>query len=706
MKCRGKLNRASCRCLLPVIAAVAVACGDNADRNHFAAGDTAISPDEEHPPGAAGESGAGRLSDESPYDATITVDGSIPLAGEVSRAVYGGFIEFLGQVINGPAGLWAEEIRNRGFDLPDTDSDGVSGEGAMGWQRLASSSPDAGWMLRPGGQNLRGVYAQGVMQPTGNGEAGVSQLVLFSPGSLLDFSVYARGDSASGELNVRLSSRSGTIVYSEASLGAVPGDWTRYEAALSAPSDPEIHAGLLEIAFSGNGTFWIDEASLMPADNVGGVRREYFELYRCWGLGALRYPGGSMADGNANHWLNGVGPMDQRASPNRDEFWEAYQRLDFGTDEYLALCEAAGIEPHITVNFGTGTPEEAASWVEYCNGSAATAYGRLRAENGHPEPYGVRYWEIGNEQWLPVSIGHTAPEEYGERFVEFYRAMKAVDPTIRIIANGHFQEQWSAPMIATVGEEIDLLSMHFFPSYIDEGMEQEAGYLLMMSTPALAERFIETCWARVQDIGLAPRMRLSISEWWQSSAGARTNDLAAGLWTALLLNVFQRHPDAVETACRTTFSAIETRIDRDTGERWIFTTPIYHVLRMYSLHSGPAPLSVDVEVASYSPPDPEGNGMPGDVPYLDVSATRSDSAVFLAVVNRHPGRSFVTRIQWNGLRAGSTGTVYELTSDSFTDLPDPVTGASIAETETAWERQDAYEFPRNSVTIIELPLTP
>ena len=108
---------------------------------------------------------------------------------------------------------------------------------------------------------------------------------------------------------------------------------------------------------------------------------------------------------------------------------------DVGTDEFIRLCKKLGAEPYITVNVGTGTPQEAARWVEYCNGGPKTEMGRLRAKNGHAQPYGVKYWNIGNEEYLPT-LGGTDGRQYSRNFNLFAKAMRAVDPTIKLVAVG------------------------------------------------------------------------------------------------------------------------------------------------------------------------------------------------------------------------------------------------------------------------------
>ena len=636
-------------------------------------------------------------------EAVITIDCSSPLPGEISPAIYGGFIEFIGGCINSPIGLWAQELRNRGFDEPDEDLDGVSGQGIYGWQPLADPDATASWSLSDDGYNMRGVYAQQVSKISGMGRVGLYQLILISEHTGLDFYVYLHGDSTVGDITLAIADVNGSHIYAQTQVGVPESGWSKVTATF--PPFPDITTACrLEISWTGNGTVWLDEASLMPSDNVNGVRREFFELYYEWQPGVLRYPGGCFADSPANHWEFGIGPIDQRQSPNWDPAWSAYQRMDFGTDEFVAFCKAFNIEPHMTVNFGSGTVEEAVAWVEYCNGPSSSTYGAMRTANGHPEPYNVKYWEIGNEQYGDWEIGHTTPEEYGARFVEYYHAMKTVDHTIRIMADGDTNPEWYLPMMDAIEQEIDVFGWHTCHT-VDDFASDENIYLSMLARSMSTERTIESFWNRAIESGLAPDMRLSISEWWPvyryaDSTGMRAGSLESALWSALHLNAFQRHADAMETACRTAFiGVIATQIDIDTGSRIILATPTYYVFKMYRHFSGDHRLAIEVDCPTYDTPGVSHRER--DVPYLDASATMSNDSFYLAVVNRHPTDAMHTAIQWNGI-ATTEGTIHELSSDSYLDGNDWENPEKITINSRPWVPGEYYDFPPHSVTIIEI----
>ena len=159
---------------------------------------------------------------------------------------------------------------------------------------------------------------------------------------------------------------------------------------------PIANAASLEITGTGTGNFHIGTVSLMPADNVQGFRPDTIALLRQLHSGMWRLPGGNfISDWN---WYDSIGDIDKRP-PMFDYAWNAMQTNDVGMDEFMTLCKLIGVEPYITVNAGFGDSHSAAEEVEYMNGSVDTRLGAMRAQNGHPEPYHVKFWNIGNEPY-------------------------------------------------------------------------------------------------------------------------------------------------------------------------------------------------------------------------------------------------------------------------------------------------------------------
>ena len=192
-----------------------------------------------------------------------------------------------------------------------------------------------------------------------------------------------------------------------------------------------------EITGTGVGSFHVGTVSLMPADNIDGFRPDTVALLRQLHSGFWRLPGGNFLSDWS--WYNGVGPRDKR-QPAYDYAWNAMQSNDVGLDEFMTLCRLIGVEPYITVNAGFGDAHSAGEEVEYMNGPVTTRLGAERAHNGHPAPYGVKYWDIGNEPYGAWQLGRTDLKYYVLKHNEFATAMRRADPSIVLLASGNMPE--------------------------------------------------------------------------------------------------------------------------------------------------------------------------------------------------------------------------------------------------------------------------
>lgn len=247
----------------------------------------------------------------------------------------------------------------------------------------------------------------------------------------------------------------------EAVLGGLSNGWKWLRGTLEVdPQVPAEGAYRFTVAADGPGQFVIARALLRPADHVGGADPDVVRLLKESKLPLLRWPGGNFVSGY--HWEDGIGPLDQRpARPNYA--WGGVETNFFGTDEFIAFCRAVGCEPMICINAGSGTPEEAARWIEYCNGPADSPQGRKRAAAGHPEPYNVRHWEIGNELWGRWQYHWTTAAGYVDRYHQFAPAMLAADPSITLYACGApamWGKAWNDRLIRDTASSLRRITDH------------------------------------------------------------------------------------------------------------------------------------------------------------------------------------------------------------------------------------------------------
>jgi alpha-N-arabinofuranosidase len=183
-----------------------------------------------------------------------------------------------------------------------------------------------------------------------------------------------------------------------------PGQWCQLRSVFHV-SNADVPRGArlkLRLLIPAQSTILLDQVLLSPTDAIEGWDPEVVHLLRNMRLSVLRFPGGNFVSGY--HWQDGIGPIEQRpGKPN--PAWPEWEPNHVGTNEWLTLCELVGAEPMICVNAGNGSPEEAANWVRYCNDPMTTEWGQLRAAHGHPTPYHIRLWEVGNELWGNFQVG-------------------------------------------------------------------------------------------------------------------------------------------------------------------------------------------------------------------------------------------------------------------------------------------------------------
>jgi len=262
-------------------------------------------------------------------------------------------------------------------------------------------------------------------------------------------------------LKVAFFGPNGVEVCAETTVSNVTTNWQRLEGRLEIPNDlPADKAYNFALIADKPGQFVIERILLYPADNINRADPDVIRFLKESHLPILRWPGGNFV--SSYHWLDGVGPIEKRPTlPNYA--WGQQDNNFFGTDEFIAFCWAVGCEPMICLNAGSGTVSEAAQWLEYCNGSVDTPMGKLRAENGHPQPYNVKHWEIGNELWGKWQYRWTTAEGYVDRYRRFVKAMLNVDPGIKIYACGApvmWGKSWNDTLIAGASDILHATTDH------------------------------------------------------------------------------------------------------------------------------------------------------------------------------------------------------------------------------------------------------
>ncbi|MCI0659926.1 MAG: hypothetical protein L0220_02520 [Acidobacteria bacterium] len=621
--------------------------------------------------------------------AAISIDAT-KVEGRLSPMLYGQFAEFMYENIKG--GLHAELIRNRSFEESPNNL-GLS----RYWERYPDDrNDDYGlsfhWdehVAYPNTKKTGGVInGHSLCVDVGSGV--ISRHGLYQSrmpvGQGMDYRGYLwlKAEKYDGDVTVALEADlTGGEIYAEAKINNIGGEWKKYEFILkSKKSDP---LARLAILFNGQGRLWVDQVSLMPGDAVDGVRADVFEKVKALRPAFIRWPGGNAAQDY--HWQWGIGLRDERATWINPSWKNEAEPGDFGTDEFIRFCRNVEAEPSITVNIeGRGaTAEEAAAWVEYCNGPASSNYGSIRAKNGHAKPYGVKYWEIGNEIWGNWVRGHSDAETYARNFLRYVSRMRAIDPSIKFIAVGDNDLKWNRTVLQLAAREIDYLAIHHYYSRTEmKGNPQN-----LLARPLFYDRFYQEVKQLIGEFDPNHRIKLSINEWGLDLPESQQYSILAALYGARLMNVFERNNSLIE------MSAVSDLVNGWPGgiiqasRHGLFLTPIYLVNQLYSTHLGNELVAAKI-----------------DNPVLDVVANRSafGETLVIKAVNTDLTKALRTSINITGFRVSSAGVLESLTAGSLTAVNSFATPRAISIKRTVIDTKNSFviDLPKHSVSVITL----
>lgn len=389
--------------------------------------------------------------------------------------------------------------------------------------------------------------------------------------------------------------------------------------------DPRIFGGFLE--HMGRAVYeGVYDPDCAHAD-ADGFRTDVLQALKTLQMTAMRYPGGNFASGY--HWMDGVGPREKRPTM-RELAWQSLESNQFGTDEYIALCRKMGWTPMITVNLGTGTPEEARNWVEYCNAPPDSKYAGMRAANGAPAPYDVKLWCLGNEMDGPWQLGHVPADQYAIRAQQAAKMMKDVDGEIELVACGSCAVNlptymdWDRQVLEYIGGYADYISLH---RYVGNPDDDTPNYL---AVTASIDRQIEEMDAVCRFVQAKNRSEkrayLCFDEWnvWYKNREMdgegkhaphlieEIYNLEDALVVAGFLNSFIRHADVVKIAniaqIVNVIAPILTRGDE------MLRQSIYYPFAMIASRGTGIALQTQVQGPSYT------SKSYGDVTVIDSSA--------------------------------------------------------------------------------------
>lgn len=660
----------------------------------------------------------------------------------ISKYIYGQFLEHGGDIVN--TGVWAEMLVDRKFYYPVSTSAPVPPPvmgNAAGNPRFRRTPTR--WWSPIGGSDV-------VQMDTKAAYAGDH-----SPSVTLDASE-AHGITQSGLAVRKDKSYVGRIVLSGAAAdvvtvsliwGSQPADRqsvTMRHLTTSYRTFPLRFSGVqadtddarLEVTAKGHGALHIGAVSLMPSDNIDGFRPEVIAALKQLRFGVLRFPGGNFV--SAYEWRYGVGDRDKRP-PIFDPVWHAVQPNDVGTDEFLTLCRLLGVDPYITVNAGFGDAWSARELVEYTNGAATTPMGKWRAANGHPAPYHVELWGVGNEPWGDYQMGAMSLPQFELKHNLFAKAMRQVDPSIKLIAAGAMPDvmegadqsrringqyipdylsaaDWSGQMLLHCLDNIDMLSEHYYASGTEHTniklekkvpIEPPLSLLEWERAPAVQVRAKYEHYEAY--MRLIPGLRdkpvpVAIDEWaYPGSAPGSYKVVPAYAWA---FHEMFRHSDVFQLGAFTFATAMmsENRTDA-------VLNPTGLLFKMYRDHFGTIPVAVTGDSPQPKPTFPAGGDQPavnpGSPTYpLDVVAAFSEDRKTLTIAVLNPSDAPATMdLQVNGVQLAGHGMLWRMAPESVNASiqVDQKPGVSV-ESQPTEAVPTSITVPHFSVSIYSYPV--
>ncbi len=587
----------------------------------------------------------------------------------ISKYIYGQFIEHLGRCIYG--GIWAEMLEDRKFYY-------AIGAKHSPWKPIGGVA--AVEMIRAG--SLVGEFTPNVQLAADDAPRGIVQAGLgLRKGLAYEGRVVLAGTAQAGPVEVNLIWGDRPDDRQTVTIREIADTYNTTPIRFTAGADTD--DARLEIVGRGKGTLRIGTASLMPADNVHGMRADTLKLLRELDSPLYRWPGGNFVSGY--NWRDGIGDRDRRP-PRKNPAWAGIEPNDFGIDDFLLFCREINTEPLIVVNTGLGGARLAADEVEYVNGAPDTPMGRLRAKNGHPEPYKVEWWGIGNEMYGGWQLGYMPLADYVQKHNVIVDAMRAIDPKIRVVAVGAAGD-WSEQTLTHCADHMDLISEHFYVGRKPGPLS----HMRQMPDRVRAKADAHRRYRKTIDALKGKDIRIALDEWNYWYGPHEYGDLGTryflrdGIGVAAGLHELARNSEMFFMANHAQTVNVIGAIKTTKTAAEFETTGL--ALKLYRRHFGVIPVTVGGK------PQP-----------LDVAAAWAENrkALTIAIVNPLPA-SMKLVIDLKGASLAGTGRLWRITgpNDMAYNEPGKPRQVEIVETPVT-SFSDRVEVPPISVSLYSL----
>lgn len=450
---------------------------------------------------------------------------------------------------------------------------------------------------------------------------------------------------------------------------------------------------------------WVGIDSKIP--NTDGIRNDVIEALRKLQIPVLRWPGGCFAD--EYHWEDGIGPKENRPRMINTHWGGVVEDNSFGTHEFLRFCELIGAEPYICGNVGSGTVKEMQQWVEYITFDGVSPMTELRKQNGRGEPWKLKYFGVGNENW--GCGGSMRPEYYADEYRRYATYVRNFggNKIFKIACGaGNFCTHWTDVMMREAAKFMHGLSLHYYTlptgCWSDKGSAtefDETGWFNTLKNTLRMEELISKHSEVMDRYDPNKNVAMIVDEWgtWYNVEPGtnpgflyQQNTIRDALVAGINLNIFNSHCDRVRMANIAQMVNVLQAIILTEGDKMLLT-PTYHVFDMYKVHMDSELLETVYEAPEYTTPEKAGemantealeastgsDGSSDDfggnsIPALSISSS-IDSAgrVHITLCNLRPDNSMDLRLNLEGAGANEA----DSGSSSGSSIPDS-NGGSIA----------------------------
>jgi alpha-N-arabinofuranosidase len=456
---------------------------------------------------------------------------------------------------------------------------------------------------------------------------------------------------------------------------------------------------------------WVGKDSPIP--NINGLRNDVLSALKEMKIPVLRWPGGCFADNY--HWMDGIGPNENRPTMINTHWGGVTENNHFGTHEFLHFCELIGAEPYISGNLGSGTVREMQQWVEYITSDGDSPMTKLRIENGRKQPWKLKYFAVGNENW--GCGGQMRPEYYADEYRRYATYLRnfGTNKLYKIACGANADDyQWTEMLMKNAGQYMDGLSLHYYTMPLDWSQPKgsavdfdEKEWFNILKMTLYMEELIEKNIEIMDKYDEKKRVGLIVDEWgawYQVEPGTnpgflyQQNTLRDAIVAGVNLNLFNNHCNRIHMANIAQIINVLQSVILTEGHKMI-VTPTYYVFKMFSVHQDAELLETTFKNTYYQYGDDKIN-------QLSVSSSMdSEGKIHISLCNLDPSNEVEINCELIGASkskiSGSILTSSEMNARNTFENPEAITESEFFNCKLN-DNQIYTCIPPKSVVVLEI----